>query len=402
MSAAHSLGRKFAGFIAVGLVAATIVAVPAARAGDAGCATSISFDGGSGTGADPYQVGTAQELGLISSDSQYWDDAFVQTADIDLESCPWVPIGDPGTPFTGVFDGAGFSISNLKIDESFSEQVGLFGVIYNPGEIAVVGVNLVDVDITGLNNVGSIAGTSAAIITRSSATGVVIGGGEVNFNGLIGGLVGENGYRIDDTRHPGLISYSVSKVDVIGVGGRFVGGLVGYNRQNSSIVESYARGAVTTTSTDPTFNPVDSTGGFAGYNGSNATIALSYSTGATSSNGEDLGGFLGSNDTDPPAGQVSASFWDSDTSGQDVSAGGTAETTAAMTSIGTFEAANWGIVAGWAPFAPESAVWGICPEVNDGYPYLLWEYAVSPCGSDPGPAPTPEPEPAPVSPRFTG
>jgi outer membrane protein OmpA-like peptidoglycan-associated protein len=51
-----------------------------------------------------------------------------------------------------------------------------------------------------------------------------------------------------------------------------------------------------------------------------------------------------------------------------------------MKSLSTFVA--WPIVDGWAAHAPNDTpakIWGICSAVNDGYPFLLWEYATDPC-----------------------
>lgn len=395
--------RRLGGVLTALIAVATILVAPPVSAGGGGCAAAPSFAGGTGAPSDPYRISTALELGLFSLSDQYWDDHLVLTADIDLAACPWESVGNAGTPFTGSFDGAGFTISNLSVNSPFGEGIGFFGVILAPGQVAVTDVNLVNVDIVGSLNVGALAGVNGAIISRSSATGKVTGGGEFQGNGLIGGLVGENGIRVDsDTAYGGTISYSWAFVDVTGVGGRFVGGLVGYNRRSSTIIDSYARGAVSAVSPDPEFGPVDFTAGFAGYNGIGSTVARSYSTGPTSSNGPDLGGFIGLNDVEEaPAGVVSQSFWDTATSGQLTSDGGTGESTTAMTSIVTYQAAGWTIVAGWAPFQPDSGVWGICPEVNDGYPYLLWEYAVAPCVV-PDPDPAPAPEPTPAIPRFTG
>ena len=376
------------------LAGAMVVASPSALADPAACTAAASFSGGAGTAGDPFQVATAEELSLIGADSTLWDDHFVQTADIDLAACLWRPIGDATTPFVGSFDGAGFSISNLYFDDAGARDVGMFGVTFAPNEIVITDLHLVGVNIRALGNVGAIAGTNGGILTRSSASGVVIGGAEVNKNGIIGGLVGENGRRGDGVRPPALISYSLSQVNVTSVGGRFVGGLVGYNRMNSSIIDSYARGTVTGAAIDVDFGAVDATAGFAGYNGINSTIGTSYATGATTSNGLSLAGFLGENDTASPPGVVTASFWDSQTTGQSSSAGGTGGTTAELTSIATFQSAGWAIVPGWAAFNTGGPVWGICPAVNDGYPYLLWEYSVAPCD-----APAPDPNPVP---KFTG
>ena len=37
--------------------------------------------------------------------------------DIDLKSEEWMPIGRSGKAFQGTFDGCGYTISNLKIEE---------------------------------------------------------------------------------------------------------------------------------------------------------------------------------------------------------------------------------------------------------------------------------------------
>jgi hypothetical protein len=83
-----------------------------------------------------------------------------------------------------------------------------------------------------------------------------------------------------------------------------------------------------------------------------------------------IAGFFG-----PPV--VTASFWDSETTQQSASHGaGDGLATAAMKVIGTFADAGWAIVTGGV--GGPSDVWGICPGVNGGYPFLLWQ----PIGAD--------------------
>jgi hypothetical protein len=79
----------------------------------------------------------------------------------------------------------------------------------------------------------------------------------------------------------------------------------------------------------------------------------SYATGAvTAGENSDVGGLVGYN-----GGTVTASYWDTQTSGQTTSAGGTGLTTAQLKS---------GLPAGFS-----STVWGINRRINGGYPYLL-------------------------------
>jgi len=69
------------------------------------------------------------------------------------------------------------------------------------------------------------------------------------------------------------------------------------------------------------------------------TVSNSYSTGNVNGN-EYLGGLVGYSDE----GTVSGSFWDTETSGQFTSDGGTGKTTAEMKSIATFSSAGWNII----------------------------------------------------------
>lgn len=95
-----------------------------------------------GTFAADITVGTAQELEAIMLNSGRWGDNITLTADIDLTGITQYPIGTYSNPFTGTFDGAGFTISGLDIanEATVTEgdgtlataddiTVGLFGVI---------------------------------------------------------------------------------------------------------------------------------------------------------------------------------------------------------------------------------------------------------------------------------
>jgi hypothetical protein len=83
------------------------------------------------------------------------------------------------------------------------------------------------------------------------------------------------------------------------------------------------------------------------------TISNGYSTGTVSGDG-DVGGLVGEADVNA----VVASFWGIETSGQEMSAGGTGKTTAEMQKAATFLEAGWDLV----------NLWGIGE--NQTYPYL--------------------------------
>jgi hypothetical protein len=86
---------------------------------------------------------------------------------------------------------------------------------------------------------------------------------------------------------------------------------------------------------------------------------------------EGIGGLAGFDLHVLGEGIVSKSFWDTETSGQATSDGGTGKTTAEMKDIATFSGAAWDIIA----VAPDSTnttyIWNIINGVT--YPFLSWQ-----------------------------
>lgn len=227
----------------------------------------LEFAGGSGTHEDPYLIADADDLNNV----RYCLTAcFKVIDDIDLNVAPynhgegWLPIGTGWVPFVGHFDGNGKTIKGLYINRSISDDVGLFGCIWE-GAI-VENVKLKDANVTGREYVGALVGWNyEGRIVNSSASGVVAG------ESFIGGLVGENnGLTID--------SYATSRVTST----KYVaGGLAGTNF--GEITGSYATGPVTGN---------EEVGGFLGIN--QGSVSKSYATGTV--NGyEYVGGLVGAN-----------------------------------------------------------------------------------------------------------
>ncbi len=84
-------------------------------------------------------------------------------ADIDLMNSSLAPIGTKSNPFTGVFDGNGYSIKNVNITSS-GDNVGLFG--YVRGGI-VKNVFLENVTVKGASNTGSLVGLNEGLVYNS-------------------------------------------------------------------------------------------------------------------------------------------------------------------------------------------------------------------------------------------
>ena len=177
--------------------------------------------------------------------------------------------------------------------------------------------------VTGQDYVGGLAGYNymMGLVSDSFAIGEVDGAGN-----YVGGLVGESTYA-------GTVSGSYASGKVDGEGS-YIGGLVGSNSVYSTVTDSYATGAVT---------GGDYVGGLVGANQNgepNGTmegfanrVSTSYALGKVSGPGANVGGLLGGNDAQS---SVSDSYWDTETSGQLSSAGGTGKTTAEMQQASTF------------------------------------------------------------------
>ncbi len=363
----------------------------------------------------------------------------------------FVPLGNGSTPFSGVFDGLGNTITDLFIDDATDEYVGLFG--YASGA-TIENVGLVGGSVTGGVDgayIGELVGVDYSdTITDSYATGTVIGGDNAYVGGLVGaadvgtidgsyatgtvsggssafvgGLAGiaEHG-TIDGSYATGTVSggnsayvgglvgdsyfETVSDSHATGaVGGgdaSYSGGLAGYNL-SGTISKSYATGAVSGGSNGPSGGLVGesdgaisesyatgtvvggdsaSVGGLVGY--SFGAISNSYAMGAVSSGQYGpAGGLAGGNDggtiTDSYAtgavsggyadglvavnqngGTVTHSYWDTQTSGQSSSVGGTGLTTVQLqaTLRSGFHSGTWSIVAG------------------ESFPYLNWQFSGTP------------------------
>lgn len=88
---------------------------------------------GEGTAESPYLIKTAGDLGYLSFNFEYSDNAYYSLQnDIDLTGRSWQPIGRIDKPFNGVFDGNGYTIYGLtcSLQEQFGSH-GLFGVTSN-------------------------------------------------------------------------------------------------------------------------------------------------------------------------------------------------------------------------------------------------------------------------------
>jgi hypothetical protein len=326
----------------------------------------------------------------------------------------WQPIGTYDDLFTGTFAGQGYEIRDVFINRADESDVGLFSDV---GSGVIKDIGVVNVTVTGNSSVGSLVGGSSGTVSNSYSTGNVTGsesvGGLVgtstgtvsnsyssaNVTGTgeqeslcLGGLVGVNTGNVSNSYssgnvtgtgkqqslsvgglvglNTGTVSNSHSSANVTGTGEQqslYVGGLVGVN--TGTVGNSYCKGSVIGTGKQKLL----CVGGLVGVNmgGGNykGTVSNSYSSGNVTGEQQSLyvGGLVGAS-----TGTVSNSFWDIETSGRTISAGGTGKTTAQMKSVATFLGAAWDIVTvANLGIRNASYAWNIVD--GQTYPFLSWE-----------------------------
>lgn len=142
---------------------------------------------------------------------------YILMNDIDLSGINWTPITKRGYPFTGTFEGNGFTIRNLTVNAEQYDNGALF--YQNEGTIQ-------NLRVTGQINLTSKSGivrfaASLAIYNKgtiyncTSAAGITAGG---DMPVRVGGLVSENQGTIDYCRYTGTIHASAGNGQVC-VGG---------------------------------------------------------------------------------------------------------------------------------------------------------------------------------------
>lgn len=182
---------------------------------------AISYSGQTETGE--YGISTTAQLDLlatkVNSGTSYSGSTFILTNNITYDSSVvnnYTPIGSIGSPFKGKFDGKGYSIGGININNPYASNVGVFGCIDNS---YIVNLNLINSTITALNNVGGIVGNVQNSVIEKCTVNSLISGSNTwtrDTTGIIGGVAGY-GYntRINECINNGKI-YGLNIGGIIG------------------------------------------------------------------------------------------------------------------------------------------------------------------------------------------
>jgi hypothetical protein len=289
-------------------------------------APATTVPSGVGNALDPYDIASIENLTWLMLSPSAWAAHCSLSTDIDLAATSgwnsgegFSPIGNTDIPFTGSFDGNGFVLSNLYINNPESNGSGLFGVL-NGANIRELGI-------------------SNATLTAP---------------GLAGGLAGKAnaGTTIEQC-------FTSAEIEISGSAGESAGGLVGV-AENSHIIDCYTKGSLTVAINTNYAGGL--CGRFSKTSGQSATLSYSYSAMTIDYRSSSYqGGLLGSYSTSgTPLASIAELYWDTEVSMAPTSAGGLGigKTTAQMKSQSTFA----------FDFVDN---WGIAESVT--YPYLRWQ-----------------------------
>ena len=209
-------------------------------------------------------IKTADELQAMENNVS---GKYILMNDIDLAGYSWTAVGTSSDHFSGEFNGNGYVIKNLTVNQSGLDYQGLFGRV---SHAKISNVGLENVEVKGNTGTGALAGyTDNSDFKNCYVDGVSISGG-LETGGLIGTL-DSGGIHSCYIINGSVTSSSFN-----------VGGLVG--NANSGIIDSYS-------TVDVTGN--QRVGGLAGAF-SQGSIRNCYSTGNVSAVRDTAGGFVGS------------------------------------------------------------------------------------------------------------
>ncbi|MEE0762082.1 MAG: bacterial Ig-like domain-containing protein [Acutalibacteraceae bacterium] len=259
---------------------------------------TTEFAGGTGTAVNPFKIATKEQLNNVRN---YLSSNFVLVNDIEFTKSDfqengkyyndgqyWAPIGTKANPFSGVFDGNGYTISGFKINllGTQSNYLGLFGYLKN-GKIENLGTTNSEITVDKYNNnfyLGGIVGyLNGGVILNCFNTGHIVVSSNTNIKAFvtIGGIAGyvNNGYIFGCYNSGYLTSNEKNNSYVLASGG-----IAGYVTSKSEISNCYNTGNIGTGNEN---------GGIAGYFNVNCLIINCYNIGMISNITEESGGIVG-------------------------------------------------------------------------------------------------------------
>ena len=160
--------------------------------------------------ASAAEISSANDMLTLMNTPSMWADSYTLTNDINLADATnglsQTPIGTATTPFTGNFNGGGFTVSGIAIDGAalgMTDNVGLFGYIQSSGTVTIENLTVNGTVSGATYRVGGIIGQIYTTnITVKNCTNLCTVSGGSDF---VGGIFG----RLDSSAENALIRKSL-------------------------------------------------------------------------------------------------------------------------------------------------------------------------------------------------
>ncbi len=292
---AHAFTARFFPHSSVSLrwvVAAFALLAALCWASPAWAVDSAVFASGAGTEADPYLIENASQLAAfrdaVNAGGDYDGKYVALGADVDLEGAEWTPIGagtrkssgiaEGSTPFAGTFDGAGHTVSGLKITSTQGADyaIGLFGILDGA---TVKNLTVADAEVTVPQS--ELAGILCGMMANDATASGVSVSGSVSGKAGVGGIAGRMTLS-------GTIENCENSASVAAVGGvGNAGGIVGAAYYTTPT----GRMAITGCRNSGSISGTDCIGGIAGL--SAAFVSNCENSGAITGTSYSVGGIVG-------------------------------------------------------------------------------------------------------------
>ena len=242
-----------------------------------------------------YQIKTANNLfwfaalvngTLTDGTAQNAAACAVLTTNIDLTGEAWTPIGSESNPYTGTFDGAGFTISGMTLENAESYS-GLFGnVTGTVRDFTVTG----SITITGDETVSRVGGAVGSLGIKTaggtvsgvtSDVDITVSAGNDHIGGVVGSMPENSSPTVESCVYTGNITVTVKAGSVAGVVGYIRTGTI-QNCANQGGINTGGNGSV---------------GGILGYcNNGEIYIRNCYNSGSIAAEGTaNVGAIVGQN-----------------------------------------------------------------------------------------------------------
>ena len=181
------------------------------------CKSDVSFVG-EGTEENPYVISSPSELyglGELVNKNELQDKHYILGNNIDFEGYSMLTIGNKTNPFTGVFNGKGYSINNINIIETNNASVGLFGQVKD-SVIVNLGVNGITINNNNSLNIGGLVGSAVNTNINNCYVNNLTITTDSNYDILVGGIVSniDNGEVLNSYVSGTINTNSLSKISV--------------------------------------------------------------------------------------------------------------------------------------------------------------------------------------------